>query len=606
MILLVQFPIVDKDTTTTDTMVNLRHSFHALWRRIRSYKKELIFMTGLGLVSAVANGLVPYVTGRFFDALIDVSKGVVQTGWPLWATVLAAWFFVQVVANNIDWILDRKRRKVTTHIHTNILADGYDHVLHLPLAYHKNERINDVLEKLSRASWQMPAIIRTMVDFGPQMLSVIIGLVLVLSIHPPMALILGTGVVLYIILLLTILPSVAMLDVKAQKKWVESSGDAHSAVQQIESVKNATAEGYETSKIHHNLNVDTFSLWTKLEFVWSNVNFFQRTIVFVTQLVVFIFSVHLIADGTITIGELVALNGYAAMFFGPFVSLGYNWEVIQNGLTSARLADKIFAEPQEIYIPKDAESLGDIQGKIEFKNVSFNYSDKEKEILRDVSFIVKPGQSIALVGESGVGKSTAISLISGYYFPTVGSVLVDDVDTRTVTLESLRTQIAVVPQEIALFNDTLANNITYGAFDATMNEIVAASKQAHIDDFISNLADGYDTIVGERGMKLSVGQKQRIAIARAILRDPAILILDEPTSALDARTEQSISLSLEKLMHGRTTFIVAHRLSTTRKADLILVFDKGTIVESGTYQELIAVKNGVYRRLHEYQIGLRD
>lgn len=203
-----------------------------------------------------------------------------------------------------------------------------------------------------------------------------------------------------------------------------------------------------------------------------------------------------------------------------------------------------------------------------------------------------------------MGKSTAISLISGYYFPTAGRVLVDGIDTRSLDLLTLRRRIAVVPQEVALFNDTLRTNIRYGTPEASDTQIAHAASEAHIDEFIATLPQGYDTIVGERGIKLSVGQKQRISIARAILRDPAILILDEPTSALDAKTEQVVTQALEKLMRGRTTFIIAHRLSTVRKADTILVFEKGTIVERGSHDELIARESGTYRKLYEYQIGL--
>jgi ABC-type multidrug transport system fused ATPase/permease subunit len=209
-----------------------------------------------------------------------------------------------------------------------------------------------------------------------------------------------------------------------------------------------------------------------------------------------------------------------------------------------------------------------------------------------------------LVGESGVGKSTTISLISGYYFPTQGNVLIDGIDTRKLNLTTLRQQIAVVPQEVALFNDTLLANIRYGSFGASHENVVRVAREAHMEEFISGLPHGYETIVGERGIKLSVGQKQRVAIARAILRNPAILILDEPTSALDAHTEQIVTEALEKLMRGKTTFIIAHRLSTVRKADVVLVFQKGKIVEKGTHNELVAKEGGVYRRLYDYQIGL--
>ncbi|HUY69864.1 MAG TPA: ABC transporter ATP-binding protein, partial [Candidatus Tyrphobacter sp.] len=366
----------------------------------------------------------------------------------------------------------------------------------------------------------------------------------------------------------------------------------------------AAAEEYESEKTRSALLNKAYSLWYGLETIWSNVGFFQRAIVLATQLTIFIMSVHLIANGVITIGGLIALNAYAGMFFGPFVQLGYSWQIIQNGIISAAHLEEVFEEPKEKYIPEEAIELNRIEGRVAFEKVSFRYGPDQPWVLTDITFEAKPGQIIALVGESGVGKSTAISLISGYGFPDEGRVLIDDADTRKLNLTVLRKQIAVVPQEVALFNDTLKANIRYGSFGASDNEVIAAAKQARIDEFVNTLPEKYETIVGERGIKLSVGQKQRVAIARAILRDPAILILDEPTSALDAKTEKTVTESLGKLMRGRTTFIIAHRLSTIRKADLILVFDKGKIVERGSHEELINKKRGVYRHLYEYQIGL--
>jgi subfamily B ATP-binding cassette protein MsbA len=286
------------------------------------------------------------------------------------------------------------------------------------------------------------------------------------------------------------------------------------------------------------------------------------------------------------------------------VTLGYNWQVIQNGITAAARVEEIFDRPEENYVPEDAVSLGAIKGRVVFENVSFGYGENQLEILRSINLEINPGQVVALVGESGVGKSTTISLVSGYYFPTKGKVYVDDVDTRNLNLTVLREHIGVVPQEVALFNDTLLANIRYGTFNATDEEVVQAAKEAHMEDYVSGFPQKYDTVVGERGIKLSVGQKQRVAIARAILRNPSILILDEPTSALDAQTEKIVTGTLEKLMRGKTTFIIAHRLSTVRRADVVLVFEKGSIVERGTHNELAQKEGGVYRRLYEYQIGL--
>ncbi len=292
------------------------------------------------------------------------------------------------------------------------------------------------------------------------------------------------------------------------------------------------------------------------------------------------------------------------MIFAPFVVIAQNWQTIHTGIINIDEAEKILSTAPENYQPKDAISL-DIAGDVTFKNVSFSYAEG-KEVLRDISFTAKVGEVIALVGESGVGKSTLIDLVSAYHFANSGEVLIDGHEVRTLDLYKYRTQIAVVPQEVVLFNDTIKTNISYGNFTSTDQEIEVAARKAHAADFINKFPNKWDQVVGERGVKLSVGQKQRVAIARAILRNPRILILDEPTAALDAGSEKIISESFEELMKDRTTFIIAHRLSTVRKADKILVFKEGRIIEEGRHLELLKLEGGEYRRLYELQIGLSD
>lgn len=585
----------------------IKRGIKAIWRHARNFKNQLIILTILGIISAIANGFVPYVTGRFFDALVALSQGQTEMGWgnlPIWMLFLTAWALIQLIANNIDWIMDRLRRNISNLAYFNIEAEAFIQFLNLPLSYHKSVHINGEMSKISKASWRLGSTIRTITDLAPQFLSILIGITLAASINTTIAGVLLIGVVFYVILLAKILMPIAAIDTAAHKTMNESWDDAAAAVHQIESVKQASSEEYETKKIWNNFMKNSFNLWMKVEHSWSNVSFFQRIIVFLTQLAVFLLSVRFIANGIISIGELVALNGYALMFFGPFVSLGYSWQYIQNGITTAAHAEDIFDTPREVYIPGNAVDIKKLKGEVSFDDVTFRYSPDQPEVLKDMSLRVKSGQIVAFVGESGVGKSTSISFISGYYFPSEGRVLIDGVDTRKLNLHNLRKQIAVVPQEVALFNDTIMTNIRYGSFDASDEDVKSVAKEAQIDEFISTLPEGYDTIVGERGVKLSVGQKQRVSIARAMLRDPAILILDEPTSALDAQTERVVTEALEKLMKGRTTFIIAHRLSTVRKADNILVFQKGKIVETGTHDELIKKEGGAYRHLYEYQVGL--
>lgn len=578
-----------------------------VWRHSKIYKGYFITLMVLGLISATANGFVPYVTGHFFDALISIQTGAAPIfSLAPWAFFLAAWTLIQAVANSIDWIMDRMRRYIDTLVHTGIQADGFIHLLHLPLSFHINAHINEVLSKISNAGWRISGIWQNIVQIAPQLLSVIIGITLAASINLILAGVLALGVTIYIVLLLGMLRTIATEDDNAHTTWNRSWSKAAETIQQITTVKQAAAEYHETTIIKDTFRNKIVKLWYSLEKTWSNIGFFQRIIVFLTQLTVFILSVHLIQQGSLTVGQLVALNGYALMFFGPFVQLGYSWQTIQNGLTAASQLEGVFERPEELYHPLDARNPRTLNGEVVYDHVSFKYGAEDSRVLTDIHFTAKPGETVALVGESGSGKSTILSLLSGYYFPDTGSVTVDGLDTRHWDLTELRKSIAVVPQELALFNDTIRTNVAYGSFDATDEQIYAAAREAHIHDFIMGLPQGYETMVGERGVKLSVGQKQRIAIARAILRNPQVLILDEPTSALDAQTERLITESLERLMEGRTTFIIAHRLSTVREADKILVIKGGCIIEEGTHEQLIALPEGRYRHLYQLHIGLHE
>lgn len=311
-----------------------------------------------------------------------------------------------------------------------------------------------------------------------------------------------------------------------------------------------------------------------------------------------------VIEGTITAGSLVAFLTYAVNISNPIKRLSRVIGNIQKALAAAQRVFDVLDLPETIHNAPDAKALPMVKGNVCFNNVSFSYNPGE-QVLNNVSFDVKPGEMIAFVGPSGAGKSTVASLLPRFYDVTDGRITIDGEDIRRVTLQSLREQVGIVPQETVLFNGSVYDNILYGRLDATKEEVEAAAKAANAHNFITELPQGYQTMLGDRGVNISGGQRQRISIARAILKNPQILILDEATSALDTESERVVQEALDRLMIGRTSFVIAHRLSTIKNADKIMVLEKGCLVEQGTHDELMA-KDGLYAHLYKIQYRSKE
>ena len=327
-----------------------------------------------------------------------------------------------------------------------------------------------------------------------------------------------------------------------------------------------------------------------------------------TQFITDLFNVILLVVGGLlcildssnfTVSEYVTFVVSVSMFITPLTTLINFVEQYQNGVTGFKRFLEIMDEKEEEE-DKDAISVDKLDGNIEFKHVSFDY-ETTKGVLKDVSFKIEKGKTVALVGPSGGGKTTICHLIPNFYKATSGEILVDNYNINKLKFDSLRRNIGIVQQDVFLFNGTILENVKYGKSEASLEEVREACKRANIDEYIISLPEGYDTQIGERGIKLSGGQKQRLSIARVFLKNPSILILDEATSALDNATEALIQASLDELLKGRTTIVVAHRLSTIKNADLIFVIDNGTILESGTHDDLLTLDGGEYKKLYETQ-----
>ena len=311
-----------------------------------------------------------------------------------------------------------------------------------------------------------------------------------------------------------------------------------------------------------------------------------------------------VIDGTITAGSLVAFLTYAVNISNPIKRLSRVIGNIQKAMAAGQRVFGILDLPETVQTLPGAKTMPTVKGNVRFNNVSFSYNPGE-QVLNNVSFDVKPGEMIAFVGPSGAGKSTVASLLPRFYDVSEGSITIDGQDIRQVTLNSLREQVGIVPQETVLFNGSVYDNILYGRLDATKEEVEAAAKAANAHNFIMELPNGYQTMLGDRGMNISGGQRQRISIARAILKNPQILILDEATSALDTESERVVQEALDRLMVGRTSFVIAHRLSTIKNADKIMVLEKGCLVEQGTHEELMEL-GGLYAHLYTIQYRSKE
>jgi len=597
----------DIDESKPVTRKDIAHGTWLLLRMFGKYKTLLIPFIILGVISSIGNSAGPYLVGRFIDALGTPNELFVlfAISLPHYVAVLILWSAVQALLTAIDRHISRESDGISMRIWSEYIVTGMGHLIRMPMAFHKENKLGEVAQKVFRTADAVETIAANVViQLSPQLLSIVFALGITFTINVPLGWFLLGTMLLYVVLFVHSIKPLARLQRNMHNANSKYWGDAYEYVENARQVKEATAEARAIEKISDSFNNKIVAAWMVLFRAWGNLYFYQKVVIVLAQLSVFIYAIHAVTGGMMSIGELLAVNGYVSMVFGPFVMLGRNWQTIQNGIININETDKLLQLEEERYVPEHAVSIPSVEGRVQFKDVTFSYAEGQP-VLKNISFEVLPGETVAIVGESGVGKTTLIDLLLGFYFPTTGGVFVDGHDTRTWNLTSLRKNIATVSQEIMLFNENVSYNIALGQPQASREDVARAAELANAREFIEKFPETWDQLVGERGIKLSGGQRQRVAIARAILKNPRILVLDEPTSALDARAEKALQDSLEEVMKGKTTFIIAHRFSTVRNANKILVLKNGELVQTGTHAELVSV-DGEYRNLYELQIGLHE
>jgi len=547
------------------------------------------------LISTISGLAVPQMLGRGIDSVLR--SGAQST------IIIAA--IVIVGASAIRGLAAFGNRYLTMVVSQQASYDMrnrlYDHIQHLSFAYHDKSQTGQLV---SRATVDVEAV-RMFLSEG--LLGIIQTILLVSGITYIMVV---TDWRLALITL-AFIPPIAwvtiMVSGKLRPVWLKVQqlmGSLNTTLQEsligVRVVKAFAREDEENRKFYQ----DTFRLYEtqKQAARLTAINMPLMVVLMSLPIVLVLwYGGRQVIAGTLSIGNMTAFILYLGMLAMPIRRLGFIANMYSRTVSAGQRILEILDEQSPVREKPGAIELGRLRGEVTFDNVSFRYNSVAAA-LNNISFTVKPGQTVALLGESGSGKSTLINLISRFYDVSSGRVLVDGYDVRDVTLSSLRKNVGIAQQDVFLFSATIKNNIAYGMPGAGMEEIIAAAKAAQIHDFIQSLPQGYDTWVGERGVTLSGGEKQRIVIARAILMNPSILILDDSTSSVDAQTEKSIRLALNSLIKGRTTFIITHRLPIIRNADLILVLKDGEIVERGRHEELMAIR-GIYYRTYQAQLA---
>jgi ATP-binding cassette subfamily B multidrug efflux pump len=578
---------------TGEAASDTRSTIRRLLAFLQPYWRALIVVALLAVVGTLASLTGPVLLGRAIDHTIAAGD---RSGLLHIVLMMLAVYLVSGLAGVIQGLI---MVYIGQKFVASLRAKLFGHIQMLSMAYHDRHRVGDLMSRVSNDTDAInQALSNGLTDFVGNIL--LLGGIMITMFLLNWQLAIGTLIVLLIMLFLTV-------------KITQFSRQAFRSVQRdlgnLNSVMEENISGLRVIKAfaHEDLTFDQFVEFnaayrksgTRADIITSALGPMFSTMSLVTITVTALLGGWLALRGRVQVGVIATFIVYIRNFFNPMRAIAMLYNQLQSGLAGAeRIFFVLDAQPSVVDAP-GALPLPKIQGAVKFDHVSFAYQP-DRPVLADISLEAKPGQTIALVGPTGAGKTTIVNLLSRFYDVTDGAILVDGIDIRSVQQTSIREQLGIVLQDTFLFSGTVMNNIRYGRLSATDDEVIAAATLANADRFIRHLPKGYQTLVSEQGNNFSEGQRQLLAIARAVLADPRILILDEATSSVDTRTEIQIQEALLRLLEGRTAFVIAHRLSTIRKADLVLVINDHRIIERGTHQELLAQK-GFYHHLYMSQ-----
>jgi len=575
-------------------MARKKNNLGYLWKCFRGYGARLggtLLFLSLARAAATAD---PIFLKKIIDELGHQSPAAALAG------TVTVYFGLKIASFLGEMMRDWVFAPVEIGVGRRVSERVFDYLLRLPVSYHAEQKTGALARKIARGSRAITFILDFMVmNILPVIIELVFVTVLLLRLYPVWyGLITMATVIAYTWFTIWSTEKRQIFRLNANLADDEASGVQVDSITSIETVKYFNNEPLRMGQYQSAIN-RWYELSVKSNRLFAAISAGQSAVLLIGLGAILLLAIRQTEAGQLTIGDLVLLSTYVVRLSIPIGTLGFIYRGIKDGFADLDEMGKIFQNEITVQDPQHPTPLPTARGEIRLDHLSFRYRDRDR-VLNDVSLEIPSGARVAIVGPSGSGKSTLVKLLFRFHDPTEGRILIDGVDLRQLSAETRRRVFAIVPQEPVLFNDSIAANIRFGKPDATLEEIEAACRQANIHELIASLPDGYQTVVGERGVKLSGGEKQRVAIARAIVRDPKILVFDEATSNLDSHSEQIIQQSLERLAAGRTTVVIAHRLSTIVDSDVIYVIDRGHLVEAGTHDELLE-RDGLYSRLWTIQ-----